>query len=377
MIVPQREYSLRLLCLMLIPLCAALTGFAAGGTASSLMSGSILGFVWDPQAHNLRPVLGLPGSSYLGKTSPLGVDLADAAVSPSGDYALGITRDRLTMVEIRHLAGSVTVREVLRHASPIDAVFISRNGTTAAVYRRRPNTYQILTHLPDAPAAGSELELPASHGPLTALAVRSAGPELLAGFSNGESGAIYLLDSRGARRIVSLIEHPSAIAFLTGERDALVADHADNGVFLVRNISTNVATFRLASRTDGVDGPVAVAVSRDGKYGYVANASSKTILTLEFAGGPPVLHSCHCTPATLSPMNGNAVFRLTDPSQAPMWLFDGDARTPRIVFVPPYRPSAGLDSPHRLSYETPSLDRRNGEFAPFQPANIRESRDQQ
>lgn len=377
MIVPQRAYSLCLLCLMLMPLCTTRTGFAAGGAVSGLMSGSILGFVWDPQAHNLRPVMGLPGSSYLGKTLQLGVDLADAAVSPSGDYALGITRDRLAIVEIRHLAGAVSVHQVLRHASPIDAVLISRNGTTAALYRRRPNTYQILAHLPDAPAAGAELELPASHGPLTALAVRSERPEVLAGFSNGESGAIYLLDSRGSRRIVSLIDHPSAITFLTGERDALVADHADNGVFLVRNVSTNVATFRLASRIDGVDGPVAVAVSRDGKYGYVANASSKTILTLELAGGPPVLHSCHCTPATLSPMSGNAVFRLTDPSQAPMWLFDGDARTPRIVFVPPYRPSARRDSSHQLSYEAPSLDRPNGEFAPFQRANIKESRDQQ
>ena len=115
----------------------------------------------------------------------------------------------------------------------------------------------------------------------------------------------------------------------------------DNKIYLLRNITGNVTTLHVASKRDGVDGPVAVEASRDGTLAFVANARSKTILSVHLAGSPPALYSCRFVPATLSPLHGNALFRLTEPSDGPMRWFDGDHSEPRVVFVPPFHAGSG------------------------------------
>ena len=326
-----------------LPICLALVVFGAGhaltaaGTPNTpwSMSGSALGFVFDPQIHGLRPLLGIPGASIFGKTVGLRVEITDAIVAPARDHALAITGDS-ELVEVRQLSSAPVVHPVLREKSVIDVMRLSPMGGEAILYRRAANTYQLVTNLPGAPAAGEEFDLPASHGSLTALALADGGRVALAGFSDGESGAIYLLSRTGHAAWISGVRHPSAITFVSHSHDALVADRADDRIYLLRNATGNVATLLIADKHDGVDQPVAVEASGDGRQIFAANARSKTILTVDLANGAHVLHSCHCVPTTLSHLNGNALYRITEPSKGPMWLFDGDAPQPRIVFVPAY-----------------------------------------
>lgn len=308
--------------------------------ARETMRGSVSGFVFDPQARGLRPVVGIPGSAYLGQASSSGGDLVEFMISPVRDYALALSRDHHDLVEIQHISGAATVRRIVHAASSIDMVDISPMGGEAVLYLGAAHTCQLLRNLPDAPRAEEEVELPLSHRALTTLAVGNGGI-VLAGFSEGESGAIYWITSGGRAGVVSRVRHPSAIAFLTHRHDALVADTLDNKIYLVRNITGNVATILVASDHDGVDGPVAVQASRDGKFAIVANSRSKTILTFDLEGGSPARYSCHCTPTTLRHLNGNALYQLTELKQGPLWLFDGDAPEPRIVFVPPYSTGSG------------------------------------
>ena len=319
---------------------AAVWPFCSLPATEGPIGGFISGFVFDPQGRGLRPVLGIPGSATLGKPLNLGVDLVNATISPAGDYALGFTRDRKNLVQVERISGLATVRVVMRGASSTNLVAISPMGGEAVLYRRAAHTYQVLTNMAHAPEAGEELPLPRPRGSLTAIAVGDEGV-VLAGFSDGESGAIYLLGSGGRAGVISHVRHPSAITFLSRSHEALVADSLDNRIYLLRNITANVATVLIAGKHDGVDGPVAVEASRDGKRAFVANAHAKTILTVDLAGGPSALYACHCVPASLSPLNGNALYQLTEPSEGPMWLFDGDAAEPRIVFVPAPVPGSG------------------------------------
>ncbi len=322
-------------------ICPALVIFGAGhaltaaGNASApwSISGSALGFVFDPEVHGLRPVLGIPGASIFGKRVALSVDLAAAIVAPARDHALAITRDS-ELVEIRHLGSAPAVRPVLRENSVIDVMRLSPAGGEAILYRRGANTYQLVTGLPGAPVAGEELAMPPFHGSLTALALADGGRVALAGFSNGESGAIYLLSPTGHAAWISGLQHPTSITFLSHSHDALVADRTGDRIYLLRNVTGNVATLLMADKHDGVDEPVAVEASRDGRQAIATNARSKSILTVELASGAHVLHACHCVPTTLSHLSGNALYRITEPSKGPMWLFDGDAPQPRVVFVP-------------------------------------------
>jgi len=331
-----RSHFWLLICLALIVFGAghALTAAGTPKTPWS-MSGSALGFVFDPQAHGLRPLLGIPGASLFGKTVGLRVQITDAIVAPARDHALAITSDS-ELVEIGELSSGPAVRPVLREASHIDVMRLSPMGGEAILHRRAASTYQLLTNLPGAPTAGEEFELPTSQGALTALALADGGRAALAGFSDGESGAIYLLSPAGHAAWISGVRHPSFITFLSHSHDALVADKTDDRIYLLRNVTGNVATLLIADKHDGVDQPVAVEASRDGRQMFAANARSKTILTVDLANGTHVLHSCHCIPTTLSHLSGDAVFRITEPSKGPMWLFDGDGPHPRIVFVPAY-----------------------------------------
>ena len=47
---------------------------------------------------------------------------------------------------------------------------------------------------------------------------------------------------------------------------------------------------------------------------------------------------CHCAATVLAPLSGNAVFRLTQRTDQPLWILDGDAGAPRMVFIPAVRP---------------------------------------
>src|SRR5438093_11232816 len=60
------------------------------------VSGPVAGFVLDSERHALRPILGVPGSSYLGPAVMPEVDYA--AVSPDAGSALVVSAGRLLFV---------------------------------------------------------------------------------------------------------------------------------------------------------------------------------------------------------------------------------------------------------------------------------------
>src|SRR5437016_1771530 len=61
---------------------------AQGQGARGGLRGPVIGYVFDPSVHAIRPINGIPGSSALGQ--PLGLPFAvgEAAFSPRGDFAL-------------------------------------------------------------------------------------------------------------------------------------------------------------------------------------------------------------------------------------------------------------------------------------------------
>ena len=82
----------KLLSLLILVMFASL-GAAQDGTA---LSGPVSGFVFDQGAHALRPVLGMPGASYLG--APVLDGLEAAGVSPDGSAALAVKEGALLLV---------------------------------------------------------------------------------------------------------------------------------------------------------------------------------------------------------------------------------------------------------------------------------------
>jgi DNA-binding beta-propeller fold protein YncE len=147
------------------------------------------------------------------------------------------------------------------------------------------------------------------------------------------------MDDGGGLFTLANPQHASALRFIGGRNDLLVADDGSDTVGVVQDVPGAALWQPLAGAADGVAGPIGLDVSLDGARLVVANARAGNILVLSAAGAaagpPPVSFPCPCNPAGLGRLNGNAVFLLNGISDnAPLWIFDGDSATQRVVFIP-------------------------------------------
>jgi hypothetical protein len=143
---------------------------------------------------------------------------------------------------------------------------------------------------------------------------------------------VLLIPTDGIPRPLSVDGPVFAMAFRPRTHDALVAD-TRNSLSLVLRATEDAEIQFLAGPGDGILDPRAVAFSLEGSRAFVAN-SGGNLIQFDLSGGPPQSLSCQCRIAGLHRLIGNSVFRLTDSSDGPMLIFDGDAPQPRIVFVP-------------------------------------------
>jgi len=168
-----------------------------------------------------------------------------------------------------------------------------------------------------------------SLGTLSAFAVSDDGKTALAGTSDGQTGALFVLAAGRTPRLVASMTHPAAIAFLHNSNDAVIADDAANTIYSL----TAGQVFPIVSAQDGIAQPNAIAVSNDNQRLFVGSSQSGSITTIGHGTIAQPL-ACNCRMTGLSPTNTDSVFRLTDFSGGPVVLFDANRATPRITFVP-------------------------------------------
>jgi hypothetical protein len=146
-----------------------------------------------------------------------------------------------------------------------------------------------------------------------------------------EQGSVRLLSVQGQNRHLIAAQPTALVAFAAGGHDAAVMDSLA-GLTLIRDASGAAGTQVLAVPDDGLAGPAGLAFSTDKQTIYVASATAQSVVAFNLAAASRTAIGCACTPTTLAPM-GN-LFRLTELTGAPLWLFDGASATPRTVFVP-------------------------------------------
>ena len=286
----------------------------------------VLGYVIDA-AGSVHRMPGLPGASWLSPPLHFGTRLATGTVSPRQDYILGLTAaDRRALV-LRFDGGTALLAGVDAGAGRL---VLSPSGTAAAFAFDAPARLQIVTGLPDAPTVAGSVDLSPLAGAPGAIELSDDGTALLASVPSGDGAALFALSPQSAPRLLMNGGDFAALAFLRNSGDAIVADRLRNTLYRLRG--AEIAP--LAAAADGVSAPVSVAAAADGSRFFVVNAATATVGFVGAAGGPLTLLSCGCSPTTLAPLAGNAVFRLTEVSDDPLWLIDADALEPRLLLVP-------------------------------------------
>jgi hypothetical protein len=319
--------------LQIVP--AVLLASVAAAQTGTALSGPTMGLVFDASQSALRPIRGIPGAATLGDAVNLGFPLASATVSPRQDFALALRTDDSSVVLVR--AGGASAAVSGARPSPTLTVF-SPAGTTAALYDSGAGRVQVLTGLPDAAAVQSDVDISALAGPVAALAADDAGSTLFLAAGAAETVSLYRIAMDGTSQFLASFRSVAALRLSVDGREALVADSAAGAVYAIRDLRGAGRMETIASGRDGVGTPIAVESDSAGRIFVADQAGNVTILNR--GRGPAMSLPCGCTPTGLFRLSGTATFRLTDPSDGPMWVLDASGADARIVAVPPGAPPA-------------------------------------
>ena len=337
---------------------------AAQGQSGSTLYGPSLGLMFDSTSAAIRPILGIPGAATLGAPLNAGLAVGQAVVAPHGDFALVVAKDDFSLVVVLASGGVVQNFAPAMGEAP-DLISFSPGGSSAALYYRASGRLLVLGGLRSQTPQAVEADASSLPAAASLVAVSEDAASLLLAVRLGETTGLYLLPNRPRaprstspmelatttlRNDLSTITSPahavaqkvgtfhsvSALRFAGASSDALVADGAANAVYLVQNASGAAQITALGSAQDGLSQPVAIE-AMDAKRVLVANAGANTLTILYRDGTPAVTVQCGCSPSVIHQLSGSSVYRLTEPSQEPMWLLAAGGDELRILAVPPDR----------------------------------------
>jgi len=320
--------------LLQMEMAVLLAGVAAAQSGTAL-SGPTMGLVFDSSQSALRPIRGIPGAASLGDAVNPGFRLASATVSPRQDYALALKADDSSLVLVRAGGASAAVSG----ARPAPALMVfSPAGSAAALYDSGASHVQILTGLPDAAAVQSDVDISALAGPVAALAVDDAGSSFFLAAGAAETVSLYRVAMDGTSQFLASFRSVAALRLSANGREALLADSAAGAVYVIRDLRGTGRMETIASARDGLGAPIAVESDSAGRI-FVADQAGKVTI-LDRSRGSVVTLTCGCAPTGLFRLSGSATFRLTEPSDGPMWVLDASGADARIVAIPPGTPPA-------------------------------------
>ncbi|HLZ10773.1 MAG TPA: hypothetical protein VKT80_19455, partial [Chloroflexota bacterium] len=214
------------------------------------LTGPVPGFVFDRASQSIRPIFGMPGSSYLGPSVADGFDAA--SISPLGMSALATQSGKLYF--IRNLDSGQPDSLPLESAiSGVSLFAWSPDGVSAAVYSADSRQAQVLRNLSGAPTIEDAIDLSSLNGTVSALAFD--GKRLLIG-----AGGVYLADGQSSPKLLVQTANPVALALDSAKGDLYIADQADNQIWMVRGYAGDATPMLFADERSGVSSPVGVRV---------------------------------------------------------------------------------------------------------------------
>jgi hypothetical protein len=299
---------------------------------AATIQGPQLGFVFDSTNKEVRPILGIPGAAVLGEPLGLGAEgagLRSVLISPLQDYALAVVGEHNQVIAFAVGRTPVTSAVVQGADRGPDLMVLSPTGQAAALYYQNKDRIEIVGGLPAAPKVSRELYLSAGQSP-SALGVSDDGHTVLAAVG----GTVFQLTAGSEVPVLTELSHVAALTIpVTGT--AFVADSGRNQIYRIQGIGGGIETDVIAGPHDGINGPVAIAVSRDNSRAFVANGKAGTLVTILLTAQPTATHiACGFTPKGLERLAGTEVFRLTEISKLPMWVVEAGGSEPRFLFVP-------------------------------------------
>jgi hypothetical protein len=282
-----------------------------------------LGYVYDPNLRAIRTIGGVPGAALLAEPLDLGLELTNAVISPSQDFALALSSadNRVRLINWRH--GRSASVSVLDHG-PIapDGIVFSPSGSAAILHDSASGGSLVVTGLPESPA------------------IHETGPLAIGPMAVADDGMIAVPADDGVR-IVDKNLNSFSLPFPAGSRGLafsraghdLLSVTSSGDLYLAKNIDQGVDIRSLFYDAARLADPVAVRFSVDGSSAFLANTSGM-LASIHLESGAAVVLSCQCAPTGIQPLGPRGLVRVTAVSDRPLFLFDAAPDRPRVWFVP-------------------------------------------
>jgi len=292
---------------LMLLMAAAAAAFDGG------ISGPVSGMVFLPEEGAIRPVLGVPGSAWLGEPLASGLDLA--SVAPDGKRAVAARNGRLYEISLNGIE-AVRWRDIGAAPEGLNRVVWSADASAAAIVSSARGAVQVFR--------GGEVT-PSCSLPGAVLSAAIDGSGNVAAGVEGEG--LYLCRD-GAARLVSRNPKVSAIA-ITGQ-DLYLTDGTLGQLMAIRGYKNEGDATVMAA----VEDPVGLAVSGDGTRLAVASGASRAVTVFDLATAAAVQTvELEFTPTGADRFSGAALWLLNRGAQGPLQLLEL-SREVNVYFVP-------------------------------------------
>lgn len=303
-------------------------GVMAEETGADL--GPVSGVLVDTSARSIRPIVGMPGSAYAGHATVTSFDFATAA--PGSQHAV-VAREGIVYLLRRLNAGRPVWRELTSEIAEIEFAAWSDNAEAVVLRPRNEARLDFWATLSYDPKKKGSVDLSALDERIESIAVDPDGKFAFASTQGEKSGTLYYLKPGELPRMLMPLDRAGAL-LLRGD-SLWVTDRGRSEVFRLRNWDQMPQIQSAATLAHGIEDPVGVALSRDGKWLWVASAAARHVVGLDL-GASQVKHvlDLDFTPTRMHRLGVEGLFLLEVgiPGESPAQVLDTGSR--RVFFVP-------------------------------------------
>ncbi len=293
---------------------AFLLGCGLRSPAQSRVGAPVLADVFDVESGLSYKLLGEPGSIVIASPTRAPAALVRGAVSADAGLVLGTTADGTARI----WRGSSFIEQPLPVPFGADGVLLSANGSSGALAYSQNREVVVIAGLPDAAKVLWRAAFPFAGG-VRLMAVRDDSVIL----QSVENRALWLV-TRGRIAVhLGTAGEDSSAAF--SARGAVVADPTAREI---NEFDLNGGAFVLASKTDGIQRPVAVAFRPEREQILIADAEAGAVI--EISAGGMRTHPCTIPPSRLQSL-GRGRYLLTGFDSAAVLILVVGTVSARIV----------------------------------------------
>jgi len=311
-------------------LCMMTAGVLSAADEAGLGLGPVSGVLVDSSARSIRPIIGMPGSAYAGEATVSSFDYATAA--PGSQHAV-VAKDGTLYILRRLEAGRPVWRELTKDIGDLSFAAWGDNAESIVLQPRGESRLDFWTALSHEPKKTGSVDISSLNERIESIAVDPEGKFAFAATQGEESGTLYYLKPGELPRMLMPLQRAGSM--LLRDDTLWVTDRGRSEVFRLSNWDQMPNIQAAATLAHGIEDPVGVALSRDGKMLWIASAATRHVVGLDLDSSQvKYTLDLEFTPTRMHRLGIDGLFLLEDgvPGEAPAQVLDTSAQ--KVFFVP-------------------------------------------